>query len=757
MYFDIFLISVLLMTVYIGPLIVRRQPPGHRTYGWLLIADSLCAGVALYLRHTDPDGEAGDLLGFVAIAAGLCLVVVPPILRDLARRALLSDRHRLARRLIDLRDLLQPGMGAEREREFLDAVAAVRSGNVDDAIAVLRETRDALDDPAAQRALDERIVFTYLSARRWQDAIDIYQAAFDRSSAPSDTSERLAADPTGPDSSADLPDLADLPALAPQLLVEIVRAYCEVGDLESAAFLIERIESAANPGDPLVSFLIHRAYLMFLAFVGRADAVERLLGESSPLAMLPPASRHFWTGIARLNAGDRPGSRTALHAAARLSRGDRRAREVAESIIESIDRPGPAGPRVVPPDVAAIADRLTSATMRQTATPTPIIPQMSGVSWRRVPVTTGLIISNVVIFFLVSAVYGSTGDVGGLIRAGANVGSAVVAGEWWRLASSTFLHVGWVHLLFNIYVLWVLGKLVEQLYGPLRFFAVYATAGLAGAIASTLSGPGVSVGASGAVLGLMGALIVELGIYRRAYFDRWRKHMLRVLVFVAVAQVAIGFFYSAIDQAAHVGGLLAGGFSAALVSPRSSAAHTLLMRAVAIFLAATGLAVIAYGAAGVATTEYRDTLARYGRIEHHLNDLAFVGPAHWRGQDNHLVDDAAIELVVKPIAVSAPPRRELDAVLIETAEPMVGNTPPRPQHTYLALPEPWHSREYGLTGLSDQDMGGEQRYRIIVFGRWAPGSTDKKQAWIGVLYVPNSLASDVQPTLSAILSSMRQR
>ena len=788
MYFDLILISAILVTVYLGPFIVRRHPPGFRTYGWLLIGDGVAAGIALYLRNTAAGKSTGDLVGFVAVAAAVCLIAVPPVLRNLARRALMADYLKLARRLIDLRELLQPHMGAHRERELVDAVIAVRSGQVDSAVAVLLETRDALADEVAQRAIDERIVFTYLSARRWRDAIATYEATFladdsaEREDEPNqaigaidvasegdegddgDDGDEARATPAAATASDSRSQPAPAPgqrgahSLSPQLLVEMVRAYCEVRDLESAARLVERIESSSMAREPVLAFLLHRARLVFLAFVGRTHAVELILAPSGPLASLPPASQCFWSGIARLNAGDRPGARTALEKAARLARRDRRARDVAESVIASIDEPGIAGPHSVAPDVAKLADRLTSAAADYKPAPKSAVPQLSGVPWRQIPVTAGLLCSNLIAFAWVMIAYGSTGDMGGLVRAGANVQSAVLAGEWWRLATSMFLHVGFVHLLFNAYVLWALGRLVEQMYGASRYFAVYMAAGLAGAVASAVSGAGVSVGASGAVLGLMGALIAELGLYRKVYPERWRKHMFRLLVFVAVTQVAIGFFYAQIDQAAHVGGLVAGALAAALLSPRSWSAGSLFMRGLAGFLALAGALAIAHGVWGVATTDYSDTLARYGQIEHRLpGGLAFTGPANLRSEEGWLVADAAIHMTILSKTLDTGENTELGQLITQTSNEvklLKSDVRPRPEHRYMALPDPWQSREFELTIT---DIGPETRVRAVVFARWADAKSAGKEAWIGVIYVPEALADDIQPSLSTMLSSVHRQ
>lgn len=759
MYFDFLLLSVVMVTAYLGPAILRRQPRGQRGFAWLLVAD----GAAALLALLAPAGRGAEMLGFVAVGAAVCLLVVPPILRDLARRALRADRPALALRLVALWDHLQPGMGVGRERDLIEVLVAVRNGRVDDAVAALREARAELRDARARRHMDERIVATFLTARRWRDAIQVYEAGM-----------------------AD-----ELPP--PQLCVELVWAYCETGELEAAGRLVDRI--AAVPGvaaamtrgategviDPLWSFLAQRARLMFLAFVGRTAAVEGLLAPAGPLGVLPEASRQFWTGIARLNAGDRGGARAALQRAARLARADRRAREVAEQVIARIDAPGVAGPHAISDTVTEMAERFTAEALAAPPVPLSPAPQLAGVPLRRVPVTVGLIAAGALAFLSVLALFGSTGDPGALVRAGANVKTWVLEyRQLWRLPSSLFLHVGLVHLLLNMYGLWVLGRLVEQMHGPVRTFAIYMLAGLAGAAASAwFGGPGLSAGASGAVLGLLGALIAELALHRRAYPRRWRSALLAPLLFVAAAQVVIGFFYPAIDQWAHVAGLVVGAGGAAVLSRQSAWGKAAPVRAVAAILALAGAGSLGYGAWGIATSRHGDVLASAPRVARALGGLELTVPAGLRLESGALVDDVSLwlEPAVCPIsaagrlpelcapagtwgaragegpgqeggqAASPVPSRAIDAHVeyavgaVRAAWPDAGARAARP----IELPAPWRGQ---ALLVEHEGLGGVERYRVIVAGR-----SHGEAVWLVAAQMPEALAGDVMPALVEILTS----
>jgi rhomboid protease GluP len=146
-----------------------------------------------------------------------------------------------------------------------------------------------------------------------------------------------------------------------------------------------------------------------------------------------------------------------------------------------------------------------------------------------------------------------------LLRWGANFGPKTVNGEWWRLFSSMFLHVGIVHLLFNMWVLAQAGPLVERLFGNTAFLILYVLSGLAGSLASLArSSLVVSVGASGAIFGVYGALLGFLALRRHALPVQVTKGLGGSAVFFVGFNLVYGITQKGIDLAAHAGGLVAG-------------------------------------------------------------------------------------------------------------------------------------------------------------------------------------------------------
>jgi rhomboid protease GluP len=135
-----------------------------------------------------------------------------------------------------------------------------------------------------------------------------------------------------------------------------------------------------------------------------------------------------------------------------------------------------------------------------------------------------------------------------------------VHGEWWTLFTSIYLHGGLLHILFN--VLWIrqLGPAVEELYGPARFFVIYTVSGVLGFVVSDVIGVSFTVGASGSIFGLLGAM-VAFGRRRGGVFGAM---VLRQYGQWALLLFVLGFFMSGVNNLAHAGGFV-GGFAAGLV------------------------------------------------------------------------------------------------------------------------------------------------------------------------------------------------
>lgn len=171
-----------------------------------------------------------------------------------------------------------------------------------------------------------------------------------------------------------------------------------------------------------------------------------------------------------------------------------------------------------------------------------------------------------------------------LVHWGANVGALTISGEWWRLLTNIFVHAGIIHIGFNMWCLWYLGELAEQLYGAWTYGCIYLICGIGASLTSAGWHPYVpSVGASGAIFGLAGALFTAIKLGEFSVPRAALSGTLRSLGAFVVFNLIFGFAISGVDNAAHIGGLITGvivGALVALIAP----GHEQATRRAAVFL-----------------------------------------------------------------------------------------------------------------------------------------------------------------------------
>lgn len=205
---------------------------------------------------------------------------------------------------------------------------------------------------------------------------------------------------------------------------------------------------------------------------------------------------------------------------------------------------------------------------------------------RTSPMTFALAVVNVVVFLYVES-KGSTTEVPSLLRFGAVEQLHVVSGDYWRLVTPMFLHIGWIHLLWNTYASFGWCTAVETAIGRLRFLFVYLAAGIGGAAASAFFHRVTAAGASGAMFGIIGATLIlryrVLGDFKAFTRDHFvRANAVNMAIWTVIGLTAINM-----DNVAHFGGLATGAAATlALTSARWGAA----VGAVLAGLAALGVA-----------------------------------------------------------------------------------------------------------------------------------------------------------------------
>ena len=174
------------------------------------------------------------------------------------------------------------------------------------------------------------------------------------------------------------------------------------------------------------------------------------------------------------------------------------------------------------------------------------------------PVVTWALLAVNILVWIATEIAGGSEDTQVLLDFGAMFGPIIANGEYWRLFTAMFLHVGLMHLLFNGLALLIFGQVVERTYGHLQFAIIYVLAGLAGSVASyLLSSIAVGAGASGAIFGVLGALAAFFVARRDILGEMGRQNLSGILIISGI-NLFFGFATPGIDNWAHMGGFVAG-------------------------------------------------------------------------------------------------------------------------------------------------------------------------------------------------------
>lgn len=161
------------------------------------------------------------------------------------------------------------------------------------------------------------------------------------------------------------------------------------------------------------------------------------------------------------------------------------------------------------------------------------------------------------LMYIVTLIMGSSNVI--YLILGANYAPLIKNGEIFRLITYAFLHGSIIHLLVNMYSLFIVGRQIENNFGKVRLLIIYFISALSGGLLSALFSDGISIGASGAIFGLLGALLY-FGLHFRLYLT---DALISKIIPIIILNLLIGFTVTGIDNACHIGGLI-GGFLASM-------------------------------------------------------------------------------------------------------------------------------------------------------------------------------------------------
>src|SRR4051812_28641226 len=237
---------------------------------------------------------------------------------------------------------------------------------------------------------------------------------------------------------------------------------------------------------------------------------------------------------------------------------------------------------------------------RDCAPPQPSAMSSTADTVRRFPVTYSIMAACIAVYIAMSVSSGTFVDPGPeiILRWGGTSRDILAKGEWWRLVTAVFVHIGIIHIASNMYVFWGLGMMAERLLGRFNFLAVYMLTGVAGNVLTLLLKPNiVGAGASGAIFGLAGLLISVLQFGRLSVPRERLAPLKKEVVKLALYNLLIGAVVPGIDNIAHLGGLIYGLLLGALYawSSRLDAEARTKLQGIGLAAATLLLAMASYG------------------------------------------------------------------------------------------------------------------------------------------------------------------
>ncbi|MEJ2008700.1 MAG: rhomboid family intramembrane serine protease [Acidobacteriota bacterium] len=244
------------------------------------------------------------------------------------------------------------------------------------------------------------------------------------------------------------------------------------------------------------------------------------------------------------------------------------------------------------------------------------------------PVATLTLIGLCLAVFILMTLAGGSKSSNVLLNFGASYGPDLRRGDYWRLVMPMFLHIGWFHLAVNMYALYLLGPIFERIYGYARFSLIYVGAGICGSWLSMAMSNNIAAGASGAIFGIAGGMLVTGRLYPEVVPRRWRLMFGIGMVLLIIVNFIIGLSLShLIDNWGHTGGLLGGMLLTLLIPP------PLTYRRSRWFLSRIPQQAVIIPAAIVAVAMF--ATADHYRATQKVTQMVAQGRAFWARQQDH--------------------------------------------------------------------------------------------------------------------------
>jgi len=305
--------------------------------------------------------------------------------------------------------------------------------------------------------------------------------------------------------------------------------------------------------------------------------------------------------------------------------------------------------------------------------------------------TYSIIVINLVIFLIAEGL-GASRDIFVLLDLGVKYNPLIISGEYWRFITPIFLHFGLMHIGMNTFSLFMVGPAVESIFGRWRFAVIYFGSGMVGVFASFVFVDTLSAGASGAIFGLVGALLF-IAFKQREFGVRIHTQQ---IVLIVLLNLVIGFTASGIDNAAHIGGMVGGFLFAMAVSIRHY--HYLSRQVVGAFLVIiVSVSLLMKGFSQPLTEREIELSVGYAMVQAEKGD--------YEKAERYLeplmnIDDPLALMAIGRVKLGQKQYREAESYL----EQAVVNKGNQLNKERLSLAFSWLADAYWLTGQADQTI-----------------------------------------------------
>jgi len=502
---NIFLIQLVLFSSVFMLAQAARVPRG-----WLAVTGVILAVLAVSFAI------APAWAGFISGTVWFLLFLVPLLGFAKVNRLVSQERYRAARKWATVLRWLHPTDGMVEYAHRLKGMELAQQGRIEDATALFR--RDQSNTTPSGRMAT---VLVYRTTAQWAELVQWVEQQ---------VPEKTLYQEMG-------------------LALSYLRAQGELGNLNQLLQGVATLEQSKNrQSNPL---LLNTARLYALAFCGQVDSVKVLL--NGVLSVYAPQTRQFWIATAELMTG-----RTAIAQAILNDLRHTRDQTLQQAIDQRLSMP-----LFDPLLVLTDSSRLQLTQLKTIVTQDSRYGGWGALGNKKSYVTYGLIVLNLLVFGATVA-FGGMDDLDVLYSLGALAPEDVVMGEWWRAISALFLHAGVLHLATNMLGLFVFGSLVEDALGFKKFFLCYIFSGIGSmltvtAVATLTQTVGqLTVGASGAVLGLVGAeAAIQLKGWRleKAKVARDR---LRLIMMIILLQIVSDLLTPQVSIVGHASGVVLG-------------------------------------------------------------------------------------------------------------------------------------------------------------------------------------------------------